>query len=153
MALGSTQPLTEMSTRSRRVRLTTLPPSCAVVMKSGNLNFLEPSGLLQACNGIALPFYTSVLEVAFATCNLTALCLRRYGACNLGCCVAERCISSPCVCSSGQTYSKFVVRTVMRMSCPEFPNLCTRTLCSLTMGFQMFMHRLFQITSSDVNYT
>ena len=61
MALGSTQPLTEMSTRKfpggkcgRCVRLTTLPPSCAVVMKSGNLNFLEPSGPLQACNGTAL---------------------------------------------------------------------------------------------------
>ena len=26
-------------------------------MKSGNLNFLEPSGPLQACNGSALPFY------------------------------------------------------------------------------------------------
>ena len=26
-------------------------------MKSGNLNFMEPSGPLQACNGIALPFY------------------------------------------------------------------------------------------------
>ena len=35
------------------VRLTTLPPSCAVVMKSGNLNFLEPSGPLQDCNGTA----------------------------------------------------------------------------------------------------
>ena len=30
----------------RCVRLTTLPPSCAVVMKSGNLNFLETSGPL-----------------------------------------------------------------------------------------------------------
>jgi len=63
MALGSTQPLTEMSTRSiswgkggRCVRLTTLLPSCAVVTKSGNLNFLEPSGPLRACNGTALPF-------------------------------------------------------------------------------------------------
>ena len=28
-----------------------LPPSCAAVMKSGSLNFLEPSGPLQACNG------------------------------------------------------------------------------------------------------
>ena len=28
----------------RCLRLTTLPPSCAVVTKSGNLNFLEPSG-------------------------------------------------------------------------------------------------------------
>ena len=41
---------------SRCVRLTTLPPSCAVVMKSGNLNFLEPSGPLQACNGTDIPF-------------------------------------------------------------------------------------------------
>ena len=63
MALGSTQPLTEMSTRriswggkcGRCVWLTTLPPPCAVVMKFGNLNFLEPSGPLQACNGTALP--------------------------------------------------------------------------------------------------
>ena len=34
-----------------------LPPSCAVVTKSGNLNFLEPSGLVQACNGNAFTFY------------------------------------------------------------------------------------------------
>jgi len=39
----------------RCVWLTTLRPSCAVVTKSGNLNFLEPSGPLQACNGTALP--------------------------------------------------------------------------------------------------
>ena len=31
-----------------------LPPSCVVVTKSWNLNFLEPSGPLQACNGTAL---------------------------------------------------------------------------------------------------
>jgi hypothetical protein len=41
----------------RCVRLTTLPPSCAVVTKSGNPNFLEPSGPLRVCNGAALPFY------------------------------------------------------------------------------------------------
>jgi len=29
-------------------------------MKSGNLNFLEPSGPLQSCNGTALPFYQHV---------------------------------------------------------------------------------------------
>ena len=39
----------------RCVRLKILPPSCAVVTKSGNLNFLEPYGPLQACNGTALP--------------------------------------------------------------------------------------------------
>jgi hypothetical protein len=41
----------------RCVRLTTSPPSCAVFMKSGNLNFLEPSVPLRACNGTDLPFY------------------------------------------------------------------------------------------------
>jgi len=40
----------------RCVRLTPLPPSCATVMKSGNPNFLEPCGPLQACNGTAWPF-------------------------------------------------------------------------------------------------
>jgi len=40
----------------RCVRLTILPPSCAVVMKYGNLNCLESSGQLQACNGTDLPF-------------------------------------------------------------------------------------------------
>ena len=34
-----------------------LPPSCAVVTKSGSLNFLEPSGPVQACNGTDLPFF------------------------------------------------------------------------------------------------
>ena len=57
----------------RYVRLTTLPPSCDVVMKSGNLNFLEPSGPLQACNGIALPFNFMwfVLNVEDFFCYLT----------------------------------------------------------------------------------
>jgi len=30
-------------------------------MKSGNLNFLEPSGPLQVCNGTALLFYLHVM--------------------------------------------------------------------------------------------
>ena len=33
-----------------------LPPSCAVVTNSGNPNFLEHPGPVQACNGTALPF-------------------------------------------------------------------------------------------------
>ena len=44
-----------MGKGGRYVRLTTLRTSCAVVMQSGDLNFLEPSGPLQACNGITLP--------------------------------------------------------------------------------------------------
>ena len=43
------------------LRLTTLPPSCAVIMKSGNPNFLEPSGPLQACNGTDLTFSLETL--------------------------------------------------------------------------------------------
>jgi len=39
-----------------------LPPFCAVVTKSGNLNFLEPSGPLGACNGTALPYKSSSWE-------------------------------------------------------------------------------------------
>jgi len=42
----------------RCVRLKTLQPSWTVFTKSGNLNFLEPSGPLQVCNETALPFFT-----------------------------------------------------------------------------------------------
>jgi len=35
-----------------------LPPSCAIVTKYGNLNFLEPSGPVQACNGTGLLYFT-----------------------------------------------------------------------------------------------
>jgi len=64
MALGSTQPLTEMSTRNiswgkggRCVGLTTLTPSCADC-----LAVCEPQTRpVQACNGITVPyFYLSV---------------------------------------------------------------------------------------------
>jgi hypothetical protein len=86
MALGSTQSLTEMSTRcvscgkcGRCVRLTTLPPSCAVVKKSGKLNFLEPSGPPQACNGTALPYLCHVKlwnhRSVYATARPSRLCL------------------------------------------------------------------------------
>ena len=63
MALGSTQPLTEMSPRNiswgkdgRCVGLTTLPLRVPIVLKSGSLKLLEPSGPVQICNGIAVPF-------------------------------------------------------------------------------------------------
>jgi hypothetical protein len=63
MALGSTQPLTEMSTGifpwgkgGRCVELTTLPPSCGDCLK-----MWEPQPV-KACNGVALPF---TLECTF----------------------------------------------------------------------------------------
>jgi hypothetical protein len=51
-------------------------------MKSGNLNFLEPSGPLQACNGTALHFYLSFLKnsegkiINSPNCGAVSICLR-----------------------------------------------------------------------------
>ena len=38
-----------------------VPPSCAVVTKSGNLNFLESCGHLRACNGTAFSYVDCLL--------------------------------------------------------------------------------------------
>jgi hypothetical protein len=62
MALGMTQPVTEMSTRNilwrvkAAIALGWQPYHLHVstALKSGSLNLLEPSGHVQACNGIAL---------------------------------------------------------------------------------------------------
>ena len=70
----------------RCIRLTTLPPSCAIVMKFGNLNFLEPSGPLQACNGTNFPFYLTytfmVSKVAqlslFNNCTLVYITIHYF---------------------------------------------------------------------------
>ena len=65
---------------SRCVGLTNLSPSCAVVMKSGNLNFLEPSGPVLACNGTALPlpFIFTLLLHAFSFCANFVLYIIRH---------------------------------------------------------------------------
>jgi hypothetical protein len=39
-------------------------------MKSGNLNFLEPSGTLQACNGTALPLLPSSVAILGMSLNI-----------------------------------------------------------------------------------
>jgi len=64
MALESTQPLTEMSTRNISWGVKVAGAwgwqpyhlHVPIVFKSGILNLLEPSGSVQACNGIALLF-------------------------------------------------------------------------------------------------
>jgi len=63
MALVLTHPLTEMSTRN--ISWGVKPAGAwgsqpyhlhvMIVLKSGSLSLLEPSGPVQACNGIALP--------------------------------------------------------------------------------------------------
>jgi hypothetical protein len=70
MALNLIQPLTEMSTRNiswgqrRPVRRADKPYHLYVpiVLKSKSLNFLEHSGPLQTCNGIALLIYLSLIR-------------------------------------------------------------------------------------------
>jgi hypothetical protein len=44
-----------------------LPPSCAVVMKSGSLNFLEPSRPVQTCNGTDLPLLVIIVPLMLRT--------------------------------------------------------------------------------------
>ena len=70
MALGSTLPLTEMSTRriswgqiQPMLKADNLTTSPYLVMKSGNLNFLEPSWPLQNSNGTALSLLLPTLPL------------------------------------------------------------------------------------------
>jgi hypothetical protein len=65
MALGSTEPLTEISTRNVSWVVNTANAQgrqpyhfqVLIVLKSGSLNLLVPSGPVQACSGIALLFF------------------------------------------------------------------------------------------------
>jgi hypothetical protein len=69
MSLGSTQPLTEMSTRNLpggkgrpRIRLTTLPPSVGqLTRKCGSLDLSQPHGPSRPVTGIA--FLTSMHDI------------------------------------------------------------------------------------------
>ena len=56
-----------------------LPPSCAVITKSGNLNFLEPSGPLQACNGTDLPLHLQNIDNSDFIENVKTQLGKRFG--------------------------------------------------------------------------
>ena len=63
-----------MGKGGRCVRLTTLPPSCALVTKSGNLNFLENFGPVQACNETdLLVFFLILLSAVCVQCPIWLL--------------------------------------------------------------------------------
>jgi len=71
MTLGSTQPLTKMSTRNISCGVKAAGAQgwqpyhlCVpIVLKSGSLNLPEPTGPVQACIGIALPLVVVVVVV------------------------------------------------------------------------------------------
>ena len=73
VALGSTQPLTEMSTKNISWGLTWTVPRAdnLTTLKSGSLNLLEPSGPVQPCTGTAAlllykkPCYRSAANIAY----------------------------------------------------------------------------------------
>jgi hypothetical protein len=77
VAPGSTEPLTEMSTRNpswgkdgRCVGLTTLPPSSADCLEIlGASSSRNPKGLSKACSGKALPFYINMM-ITFGLRNI-----------------------------------------------------------------------------------
>jgi len=78
MAPELTQPLTEISTRNiswgvKAASAYGWQPyhlHVPIVLKSGSLNLLEPSGPAQACNGIDLPFYWQAYSVLYTLCQL-----------------------------------------------------------------------------------
>ena len=80
----------------RCVRLTTLPPSRAVFTKSGNLNFLKPSGPVQICNGTVKKYIFAAVGVIIewldimhgVTMKIDYVVLFR---CNNGCTKATQC--------------------------------------------------------------
>ena len=83
VTLESTQPLSEMSTREISWRIQTAGAQdwqpyhlhVKIVLKCGNLNLLEPSGPVQACNWIALPCSTYVFWGAFGKLPKASSCL------------------------------------------------------------------------------
>ena len=81
-ALGLTQPLTEMSTRNISWGIKTAGAygwqsyhfHVPIVLKSGCLSLLEPSGPVQNCHGIVLPLHETLLHMHTHTHTHTHTC-------------------------------------------------------------------------------
>ena len=69
------------------MRLTTSPPSCANVMKSGSLNLLETSGPHRACYGKPLP----LMQMFYSRCHWAVVRL------DSACLTAKQVMTTPAV--------------------------------------------------------
>jgi hypothetical protein len=74
MALGSTQPLTKNEYQEYFLGVKVAGKDwqpchfhVPIVLKSGSLNLLEPSGPVKACNGIALPLPYALRDILTRT--------------------------------------------------------------------------------------
>ena len=136
------------------VRLLTLPPSCAVVTKSGNLNFLEPSGPLQACNGTALTLY---LDANISETNLLVITFPRSVESELGMCLQQRIqmilwyivrcmycaawrLATQSVCFQGATQREGKVRTTKPGSSSKHKSVTWSDSWGRTICEQMFLY-------------
>ena len=83
-------------------------------MKSGNLNFLEPSGPLPACNGTALPVPLYILYIYFICMYIsmcyTRVCLRMWDVRRLKYCAWSSAVQHTIPLTSAGSITKFYSR-------------------------------------------
>jgi len=92
LALGLTQPLTEMSTRNISWGIKAAGAKgwqpcqfhVPIVLKSGRLNIVEHSGSVQTSNGVALPLYLTLI-IALAQ-SYSFVC---HSQTNISCCTEQ----------------------------------------------------------------
>ena len=157
VALGSTQPLTEMSTRKISLGIKAVGSQgwqsyhlhVATVLKSGNLNPLEPSGPVQACNGIALEASWNVMAHAqkpdFVFRRNGRVHLNRRGRQFSRLLAAEVCASA--VVMLGTSCSEVVWRVLATHSIHQFPlHFPSRASpCAITFQLESTFYRPMQM--------
>jgi hypothetical protein len=148
MALGSTQPLTEMSNRETSWGIKAAGAygwqpyhlHVPIVLKSGRFNILEPSGPVQVCKGIALSFAWDMtwkwvlkihnLSFYCTNCRLVTKCYVNYA-----CTELEWELS--CAHKRAQVSYKTVIKTAQSQRSLRLPNHNDRWDCPIATKIEM----------------